>query len=116
MERLNILPGTVSARSGLSKIFTVKESAFSRMNWLRKPHGAHIIPTMCALPMARGELTLTPLKPQAKIREDNTLLLQQGRASVNTVNPAICPPRYEMRMVAQEFHKLCKPKINKLKG
>ena len=32
------------------------------------------------------------------------------------VNPATYPPRYEMKVVAQEFCKLCKPKISKLKG
>ena len=31
-------------------------------------------------------------------------------------NPAIYPPGYEMKVAVQEFHKLCKPKINKLKG
>ena len=32
------------------------------------------------------------------------------------VNPVTYPPGYEMKLVVQEFHKLCKPKINKLKG
>ena len=32
------------------------------------------------------------------------------------VNPATYPPRYEMKVAVQEFCKLCKPKINKLKG
>ena len=31
-------------------------------------------------------------------------------------NPATHPPRYEMKMVAQEFCKMHEPKINKLKG
>ena len=31
-------------------------------------------------------------------------------------NPATCPPGYEMKVAVQEFCKLCKPKINKLKG
>ena len=31
-------------------------------------------------------------------------------------NPEVYPPRYDMKVAAQEFHKLCKPKINKLKG
>ena len=98
------------------KIFWSWERPFSKMNWLRKPHGAHIIPTMCVLQMVKkGGLTSTPLKPQAKIRKDNTLLPQQERASVNTVNLTVYPPKYEMRMAAQEFCKLCEPKINKLK-
>ena len=32
------------------------------------------------------------------------------------VNPVTYPPGYEMKVAAQEFCKLCKPKINKLKG
>ena len=32
------------------------------------------------------------------------------------LNPDAYPPRYEMKVVAQEFCKLGKPKINKLKG
>ena len=31
------------------------------------------------------------------------------------LNPAIYPPRYEIKMAAQEFHKLHKPRNNKLK-
>ena len=36
--------------------------------------------------------------------------------SMARVNPATYPPRYEMKVAVQEFCKLCKPKINKLKG
>ena len=32
------------------------------------------------------------------------------------INPEVYPPGYDMKVVAQEFRKLCKPKINKLKG
>ena len=32
------------------------------------------------------------------------------------VNSDVYPPRYDMKVVAQEFHKLHKTKINKLKG
>ena len=32
------------------------------------------------------------------------------------INSDTYPPRYEMKVAAQEFCKLCKPKINKLKG
>ena len=32
------------------------------------------------------------------------------------MNAAMCPPRYEMQMAEQEFHRMCEPKINKLKG
>ena len=52
----------------------------------------------------------------AKIREDNTLLPQQGRASVNTVNPTKYPHGYKMRMAVQQFCKLCEPKISKHKS
>ena len=41
-------------------------------------------------------------------------LEEQG--SQATYNPAMCPPRYEMKMDEQEFFKMHKPKINKLKG
>ena len=44
------------------------------------------------------------------------MISQQERASVNTLNPIMYPPGYGMRMAAQEFCKLHKPKINKLKG
>ena len=32
------------------------------------------------------------------------------------MDPEEYPPGYQMKVVVQEFHKLCKPKINKLKG
>ena len=32
------------------------------------------------------------------------------------INPEVYPPRYHMKVAVQEFCKLCKPKINKLKG
>ena len=32
------------------------------------------------------------------------------------MNNTLCPPGYEMQMAMQEFHKMCKPKINNLKG
>ena len=87
------------------KIFWHGKGPFLRMNWLSKPHGAHIIPAMCVLPVARwGGSNINTLKPQVKIREDNTLFPQQRRTNVNTVNPAVYPPRYEMRMAVQEFH------------
>ena len=31
------------------------------------------------------------------------------------VNSDVYPPTCDMKVVAQEFHKLCEPKINKLK-
>ena len=109
-EEFNILPSTVNAKCGagikhlsrLSQNIPVMGKAFLRMNWLRKQHGAHIIAAMCTLCMAKNRgLTSTPLKPQVKIEEDNTLLHPQERASVNTLNPTMNPPRYEMMMVVQ---------------
>ena len=32
------------------------------------------------------------------------------------MNTTVCPPGYEMWIAVQEFHKMCKQKINKLKG
>ena len=64
----------------------------------------------------RGGLTLTPLKPPAKIRENNTLLPQQRRSTEYVINSTLCPPEYEMQMVAEEFCKLCKTIINKCEG
>ena len=32
------------------------------------------------------------------------------------INPEVYPPRYDMKVAVQEFHKLREPKINKLKG
>ena len=32
------------------------------------------------------------------------------------INPEVYPPGYDMKVAAQEFCKLCEPKINKLKG
>ena len=87
------------------------------MNWQRKPHGAPIIPVMCALLVVRrGVLKSTPLKSSVKVGEDNTLLPQQRKARESLMNSAMCPPRYEMRMAAQEFCKMGEPKINKMKG
>ena len=98
--------------SRLSQNISVMGKAILRMNWLRKPHGVHTIPTTSTFQMAKRGLTSTPLKSQAKIGEDNILLPEQERASINTVNPAMYPPRYEMRMAVQDFHKLHEPRIS----
>ena len=76
------------------------------MNWPRKPHGMHInICDMCTLlPTLRGGFTSTPLRHPEEARM---------RARVNS---DVYPPGYDMKVVAQEFCKLHKPKINKLKG
>ena len=52
----------------------------------------------------QGGFTSTP----RRYPEENKLMAR--------FNPASYPPGYEMKVAAQEFYKLCKPKINKLKG
>ena len=44
----------------------------------------------------KGGLTSTPLKPSAKIGEDNIWFPQQRRTRGYLINPALCTPRYEM--------------------
>ena len=55
---------------------------------------------LCFKPL--GGFTSTPRRHPEKNR------------SMARVNPATYPPGYEMKVVVQEFHKLCEPKINKL--
>ena len=38
------------------------------------------------------------------------------KARESLMNTTTCPPGHEMQMTMQEFHKMCEPKINKLKG
>ena len=52
----------------------------------------------------QGGFTSTPLRHPEEDRR---------RARVNS---DVYPPGYEMKVAVQEFSKLCKPKINKLKG
>ena len=52
----------------------------------------------------QGGFTSTPLRH-----------LEEDRSKAR-VNPKVYPPRYDMKVAMQEFYKLCKPKINKLKG
>ena len=76
-----------------------------KINWLKKPHGCHII--NCAmytlLPTLRG-FTSNPRRYP-----------EENRPTARS-NPAAYPPGYEMKVAVQEFSKLHKPKINKLKG
>ena len=76
-----------------------------RLSWQMKPHGhCKVSHTMCILLLTfRGDLHLPP----------ENILRSRSQASLN---PAAYPPRYEMKMAVQEFHKLHEPKINKLKG
>ena len=52
----------------------------------------------------QGGFTSTPLRHP-----------QEGRTRAR-VKTEVYPPGYDMKVAAQEFCKLCKPKINKLKG
>ena len=52
----------------------------------------------------QGRFTSTPIRHSEKDR------------SKARINPEVYPPGYDMKVVVQEFHKLHKPKINKLKG
>ena len=44
------------------------------------------------------------------------MLPQQEQARQDLLANTVSPPSYDMQMAVQEFRKLCKPKINKLKG
>ena len=44
------------------------------------------------------------------------MLPQQRKAREDLLTNTVCSPGYDMQMAAREFCKLCKPKINKLKG
>ena len=113
-EAFNILPGTVNARrgaalahaSGISQDILVagrsnfenelaKEAAWVLHNDL---HHVHFTSN------PQGEFTSTPRRHPEEDR------------SMASVNPVTYPHRYEMKVAVQEFCKLCKPKINKLKG
>ena len=113
-EAFNILPGLVNARWGVGLIYTsgisqdipvtsrahfVNELA-EEATWVShsQPCRAHFATD------PQGGFTSTPRKYPEEQRFHARL------------NPATYPPMYEMKMVAQEFHKLHKPKINKLRG
>ena len=113
-EAFNILPGTVNARrgaalahaSGISQdILVTGRSNFENelaeeATWTLHHHLQHV---HFASNPQRG-FTSTPRRHP----EEDRLRAR--------LNPDAYPPRYEMKVVVQEFHKLHKPKINKLKG
>ena len=124
-EAFNILTGTVNARHGtsikylcsLSHNILVAGKAFfedeltEEATWgSQHPHHVHFSSEQ------KGCLLSTPLKPSGKIGEDNILPPQQRGSRENLINPAMCPPRYEMHVAVQEFCKMHEPKINMLKG
>ena len=86
------------------------------MSWQRKPHGVPIIPATCPLQVFRRGFNIYTLKSSVKVGEENILLPQQKKANESLLNTTACPPRYEVWMAMQEFCKVHKPKINKLKG
>ena len=61
---------------------------------------------MCFAVDPQGAFTSTP----RKLPEE-----QQPKDSINQIAPTTYPSSYEMKIVAQEFHKLHEPKIDKLK-
>ena len=124
-EAFRILPGIVNVRcrtgiehlSGLSQNIPVAGKAYFEDELAEEATwGSHHPCHVCFASSQKGGLMSTPLKPSVKVREDNILLPQQRRARESLMNTTACPPRYEMQMAMQEFCKMHKPKINKLKG
>ena len=71
---------------------------------------------MCFAGSEKGGFTSTPLKSAAKVGEDYILLPQQKQSRQSLLTSTVSPPRHDIQMAACEFCKLCRPKINKLKG
>ena len=113
-EELNILPGTVNARRGAAlahalgifqDILVASRSNFENemvkeATWVLHNHPCHVHFTS----NPQEGFTSTPRRHPEEDR------------SMARVNPVTYPSGYEMKVVVQEFHKLYKPKINKLKG
>ena len=113
-EAFNILPGTANARrgaavahaSGISQdILVFGRSQFENelaeeATWNAHQHLRHV--HFDSNP--QGGFTSTPLRHP-----------EEGRLKAR-VNTEVYPPRYDMKVAVQEFHKLHKPKINQLKG
>ena len=112
-EAFNILPGTVNAKrgaatahaSGISQdILVIGRSQFEdelteEATWNAHQHPQHV--NFASNP--QEGFTSTPLRHPEKGR---------SKARVST---GVYPPRYDMKVAVQEFCKLHKPKINKLK-
>ena len=113
-EAFDILPGTVNAKRGaavahasgiLQDIPVVGRTQFENelaeeATWNMHHHPCHV--HFASDP--QGRFTSTPLRHP---EEDRT----KARMS-----PEVYPPGYGIKVAAQEFCKLCEPKINKLKG
>ena len=113
-EAFDILPGTVNAKRGaaaahaseiLQDIPVIGRTQFEDelaeeaiWNAHRHPHQVHFASN------PQGRFTSTPLKH-----------LEEDRAKAR-ISPEVYPPRYGMKVAAQEFCKLREPKINKLKA
>ena len=112
-EAFDILPGTVNAKRGAAAhaseisqdILVIGRTQFEDELAEEAIWNAHQHP--CQVHFAsdpQGRFTSTPLKH-----------LVEDRAKAR-ISPEVYPPRYGMKVAAQEFRKLHKPKINKLKG
>ena len=113
-EAFDILPCTVNAKRGaatahasgiLQDIPVIGRSQFEdelaeEATWNAHQHPQHVHFTS----NPQGGFTSTPLRHP-----------EEGRSKAR-VSTEVYPPRCDMKVVAQEFHKLHKPKINKLKG
>ena len=69
---------------------------------------------LCCRPS--GGFTSTPQKFPEESQSNIIPHQKQPKASISQMAPTTYPPGYEMKITAQEFHKLHKPKTNKLKG
>ena len=84
----------VAGRSNFENVLATEAT------WVLNNHPHHVHFTS----NPQGRFTSTPRRHPEEDR------------SMARVYPATYPPRYEMKVAVQEFCKLCKPKINKLKG
>ena len=124
-EAFEILPSTVNVRCGTgidhlsswSQNIPVAGKAYFEDELAEEATwGSHHPHHVCFANSQKGGLTFTPLKSSVKVGENNILLPQQRKARESLMNTTACPPRYKMWMAVQEFHNMCEPKINKLKG
>ena len=113
-EAFNILPGTVNARrgaavahaSGISQDIPVagrenfENELAKEATWNAHQHPQHVHFTS---------------NPQGGFTSTSKRHPEEDRMRAR-VNSEVYPPRYVMKVVVQEFCKLHKPKINKLKG
>ena len=113
-EAFDILPGTVNAKrgaaaahaSGISQDIPVigrtqfEDELAKEAIWNVHQHLHHV--HFASDP--QGRFTSTPLRHPEEDR------------SKAGISPEVYPPRYGMKVAAQEFWKLHEPKINKLKG